>query len=304
MNLKHLETLYWLSRLKHFKKTAEKLNISQSAISLRVASLEKLLGVTLINREAADFELTSFGEEVLRYAEEVLSLNERLAIKLRDPRAFVGRLRIGAVGPAVFTWLPDLMAVLEERYPQLVVEVHTSSVLELSRDLSLGFIDLAVLSGEPTTGPLTLVDLCSYRVGWVARAGCFDIPAPINLSQLDEVPIISYPKTSPLHRPIERLLSKAGPSRPRLHHATALATMMRMLMAGLGISPIPPAVLAREIAAGEVVEVPIRDQLPPLRLQIARVPSTHKTTLDEIVALAVDTARDFCDRQPEGWTSY
>jgi DNA-binding transcriptional LysR family regulator len=84
MKLANLETFVQLARLRHFGRTAHKLNATQPAISSRLVALEKELGAQLIVREGRSFRLTPAGREALRTIERMLGDFNDLKTSLRN----------------------------------------------------------------------------------------------------------------------------------------------------------------------------------------------------------------------------
>ena len=75
MNFKRLETFIWVATLGSFRKAAERQNTTQPAISNRIAALEEELGVQLFERDSGRTMLTTRGQELLPYAEKIVSMS-------------------------------------------------------------------------------------------------------------------------------------------------------------------------------------------------------------------------------------
>jgi DNA-binding transcriptional LysR family regulator len=70
MNLRFVEAFYWVASLKSISRAAEKLFLTQSAMSSRISTLEDELGVLLIDRAGKQFKLTAAGTRFLTYADK------------------------------------------------------------------------------------------------------------------------------------------------------------------------------------------------------------------------------------------
>lgn len=91
MNIAQLETLVWLSRLRNFRKVADKLGTTQPAISMRIRQLERELGVTLFYRNTTRTRLTESGHRLLDYAVDITQLASQLLERAaEDSRQSVG----------------------------------------------------------------------------------------------------------------------------------------------------------------------------------------------------------------------
>lgn len=161
MELRHLRYFIEIARELHFAKAAEKLKLTQPALSRQIAALEQELGVELFNRSNKwKIELTEAGSMFLLEAEKILQ-ETRLATNLVKSAAKggYGRLAIGAISSTIES--PEFSLALQEmrqRYPNLLLEVFdaTSGGLpELVRQHSL---DIAFLRPLPElAGDETLI---------------------------------------------------------------------------------------------------------------------------------------------------
>ena len=83
MNQRFVEAFYWVATLKSMTRAAEKLFMTQSAISSRVSALEEELGIVLIDRrDRQQFALTNAGVRFLNYAERLMTLHRQLRDEL------------------------------------------------------------------------------------------------------------------------------------------------------------------------------------------------------------------------------
>ncbi len=81
MTFTQLEIFALIAELKAFTATAEKLGISQSAVSHALKSLEQQWGINLISRTQSDIELTTTGQQLLTHVKELLSISDTLEKK-------------------------------------------------------------------------------------------------------------------------------------------------------------------------------------------------------------------------------
>src|SRR6218665_688196 len=115
MNTRFLETLVVLSRLKSFRETAQVLHTPQAAASQRIAALEDELGFFLVARSYRSLSLTPVGEQVVRQAERMLSLERELKRATQPDAPPAGRGRIGVIETVVHNWLPPQIHGLTRR---------------------------------------------------------------------------------------------------------------------------------------------------------------------------------------------
>src|SRR5262245_63968324 len=94
MNLRFIEAFVWVARLRSFRAASEKLHTTQTAISSRIASLESDFGVRLFERDKRTVTLTRSGEELLKYAEELLGISARMWRRLPIEPAMAEQSRL------------------------------------------------------------------------------------------------------------------------------------------------------------------------------------------------------------------
>ncbi|MES2819629.1 MAG: LysR substrate-binding domain-containing protein [Pseudomonadota bacterium] len=152
MTLTQLEIFTLVAELRGFTAAASRLDISQSAVSHAIRSLEQGLGVELIRRHQAAAELTDIGRQLLPRARAMLGLANTMQQEAADSRGMKsGTLRIGSFGPtASMALLPRILAQYRSAYPGIEVHVDEGPDRQVvqwleDRAIDLGFI---VLPGE------------------------------------------------------------------------------------------------------------------------------------------------------------
>ncbi|NIA67555.1 LysR family transcriptional regulator [Pelagibius litoralis] len=131
-----------------FSRAAERLLRGQSAISLQIKRLEDHLGVRLLDRSPRHLSLTSEGELILDYARRILSLNDELAARVREP-ALSGLVRLGAPEDFATSHLPNVLARFARSHPQVALEVTCELTLEVLERFRAGGLDIALVKREP-----------------------------------------------------------------------------------------------------------------------------------------------------------
>lgn len=147
LNLDHLYTFVSVVDLGSFTAAAEKIELTQPAVSLQVKLLEKRLGVRLIERVGRRAQPSPAGTALLGYARRVLdectSAEQAMA---PYKKGVVGRVRIGSGGTASIHLLPRAIAAAKKRMPGLDIIVRVGNTDQLLQDLDANTIDLAVVT--------------------------------------------------------------------------------------------------------------------------------------------------------------
>ncbi len=289
IQFKQLEAIFWLRELGSFQKVAEKLHVTQPAVSTRIATLEELVGARLVERNPSGLVLTNLGQELAEHAEKIIRQRDVMLERVhRDRRT---SLRIAAVGPIMFTWGPMLKARLTEEMPTTKVEFTIGSNVQIERDIRADAVEIAILSMRPKDESSASSFSMSYDIGWVGAPDLVgDIPQPATNRDIGAKDLVLYPPTSPLFSPVETHLSRT--TGPR-HFANSLATIVEMLRAGVGLSAIPTAVVRRDIEKGRLQIVTPKNPIAPLRIQCQVVTRNRKRNAEIALEFARQVACDY-----------
>lgn len=147
MTLSQLEIFTRVAELKSFTLAAMSLNISQSAVSHAIKSLEKDFNVSLFTREQNQVTLTEIGNTLLNRAQHILSLQEAMRQEaLASNGLKKGVLRIGSFGPGSSTGiLPTLLKVFRQQYPSIEIIVDEGDDESVAQWLQEKRIDIGVV---------------------------------------------------------------------------------------------------------------------------------------------------------------
>lgn len=252
IDLRNIETFYWVATLGTFSAASDKLNTTQPTISQRIAALEKDLGVRLFDRDARGVKLTAKGHELLSHAERMLQGRSDMIQAAREENVFTGTLRIGVAETIVQTWLSALIEHVHALYPALVIEIEVDTTSVLRAHLQSRHIDLAFLMGPVLEARVENLPLCTYPLAWVASPQLDLGPEPLTLERIGRLPILTYPSTSQPYRVVRDMLTRANVAAPRMYGSASLSMVVRMTMDGMGTSVIAPIFLGKELARGEL----------------------------------------------------
>lgn len=146
LSLKQIQYFVTLAHLRHFTDTANRLAISQPALSSALRQIEAVLGGKLVNRAASAVTLTELGVAILPHAERVLGVAQNA---FHDMQQIVasggdGTVRIGMVPSVSALLFPLLPKTLAQAFPRLRVEFHDRTNDTLIQELHSGRIDFGI----------------------------------------------------------------------------------------------------------------------------------------------------------------
>lgn len=264
VQLRHLRCLVAVAQERHLARAAERLSLSQPAMSKTLAELEVLAGTRLVERGEAGRRgiqrFTVAGEQLLAHALRVLEAIDAGAQSLRpDGGGRVERLRVGALPSVAPTLLVDALLALRGRMPALQVEVRTGVNAVLFDALRAGELDLVCgrMSDPQRMAGLSFELLCSEPLAMVVRPGhpLARVASP-SVQDVMTHPLVVYSEgTIPRHH-TESLLSGLGLRLPATHTQTLDLAVARALVLRTDAVWFTPAGAARDdLMSGALVRL-------------------------------------------------
>ncbi len=274
MERRQLECLRAVVETGSFHRAAERLYLTQSAVSQAVKALETDLGETLIDRGAGrrggQVMLTTVGALFLPVARDILRRFEEGRQAVAQLRGLLaGRLSIGAVDAAAIYHLPDPLQRFQREHPALEISVRVDGSRPLQEALRQGELDLAfVLIDQPPAGldgrffredPMRVVAPADL----LAEAGSDPDPR-----EIAERGWISYPRRSVTRGIIEEAFARAGLPFPVRMEIDRPEAILQLVRAGLGLAVLPELLLdARGRVPGvERLSLPGLEAVRPIRI--------------------------------------
>ncbi|HVZ14479.1 MAG TPA: LysR family transcriptional regulator [Bauldia sp.] len=278
-----------------FTHAGETLNMSQSAVSRQVSSLEADLGVPLFHRHARGLILTEQGEELYRAASDVLvklqSVRSRLTESAEKPQ---GTLRVTTTTGLGSTWLTQRIPEFVDQYP----EINISLILDDEElDLSMRQADVAIRLRQPTQPDLIQRRLFTMHMNlYAAPAYLKRFGTPKSIADLDSHRLVTFGVPVPAYLRDLNWLELAGRSsdnpRDTVLKINNLFAIRTAVLAGTGIAVLPSYMVE---ADSDLVRLLPDEKVPSF--------STYFVYPAELKNSArVHAFRDFLLRKAESWS--
>ncbi len=130
-----------------FRKAADLLGLTPSAVSHAVSAMEKELGFTLLNRSKNGVTLTNYGEHLLPYVNAVLNSDESLQQVIADFNGLKqGKIKVGCFSSVCTNWMPQIMHSFQKHYPAITIELFQGTYDDVVYWIKNGIVDLGFLS--------------------------------------------------------------------------------------------------------------------------------------------------------------
>jgi len=245
-----------------FRRAAERLHLSQPAVSQQIHALEEELGVTLFDRGKGRIRLTDAGAILLTYARKGARLAEEAQAALEDARGeAAGDLRIGASLTITQYVLPRLLGEFLRMHPRIRFSVQSANTEHIIAALAADQIDLGLIEGPVSSREVfrqrfledRMVLIAGRRYPWPEK-----IPVPVRA--LTQVPLIMRERGSGSRRVVELALRRAGLRWKDLRIPMELDSIVAIISAveeGLGAAFVSEWAIRKEVRLGTVRVIPV-----------------------------------------------
>jgi DNA-binding transcriptional LysR family regulator len=275
MNLNHLAIFRAIAAERSISRGAERLMISQPAVSKQLGQFERSLGVKLVDRLPRGIRLTESGEVLIGYAERLFAIEgeaENAVLELRGLRR--GRLRIGASTTLGVYLLPEPFVRFRKANPQITATLEVIGSPAVERGLLKGELDLGFTESFSGHKDLTATVLGSDQLVPIAPPGHpLARKRRVSPKQFCQEPFVIRETGSETKSFVERALAEKGISiRPVMTLPTTEA-IKRAVAAGIGVAIVSRMSIDLELTARRIaiVRAPgLSIRRPIYRIQDAR----------------------------------
>lgn len=265
MNSRQLQYAIALSQDGSFSQVAEKLGISQPALSKQIMSLEKDLGVRLFNRDSTPITLTPAGERFIQDAKDLVYKEEQLQRSMERFRAGQeGRITIGITPFRSLYLIPDIAKRIAEKFPgiRICLQEYGSNILR--ENIADGKYDFAVINLPIDDASLDVIPLEPDKlILAVPNTLLSKLPSTskkqIDMADCEALPFVVVGKGQEMRQLFERLCVRAQVHPPIAMEVIGIATAWSMAQAGIGAALLPLQFVGSEHFGQNVTLFTIKD---------------------------------------------
>ncbi len=260
LDLRQLKSFIDVSELGSFSAAAEKARLTQPAISLHIRSLEKQLGVRLIERVGRKAQPTPAGRDLLVHARRI-SDEVSQAIDTVAPHrgGQSGRLRIGTGATALIYFMPAILREIRYRMPGIEIRVETGNTPDVVRLLENNEIDAAIVTLPVTGRSLDLRKVHREELLAIFPHDASDIPQVIDPDYLCAQPLLLY-QGGNTRKIVDGWLKERGGRVQPIMELGSVEALKTLVEAGLGVAIVP----AMAVGDLERSKLQIRSLVPKL----------------------------------------
>ncbi len=266
MSIRQLETLIAIAETGGFAAAADRLAITQSAISMQIKALEEDLGTPLFDRTRRPPVLNATGASILEQARDVVSRYRALKALANAPGDVAGTLTMGIIPTASTGLMPDALAILRDRFPRLQVRVESGLSTGLVRRVADGDMEAALVTGagrlpRGLRSRPVLTEKLMVIAGSAAGERTDD-------ALLESQPFIRFNRQAGVGRVIDSWLRRRRIRVRETMELDSIEAMVGMVARGLGVAVVPERSLAG-VDPDTVLRIPFCD--PPATRQVSLV---------------------------------
>ena len=268
MNAKQMQYAVLLSESESFSQLAEKLNITQPALSKQILALEKELDVQLFKRNASPLTLTPAGEHFVHQAKLLLYQQDQLERSMEQFRTGeVGQLVIGATPFRCTYLLPDILRKVREAFPGVQVKVVETGSDTLRKEVADGKFDFAVVNLPVDEDLLDATPIEPDRLVLVIEDGLLQqYPNLQNLDATDlrgceDLPFVVVGPGQEMRQLFHKLCQRSHISPNIAAEVVSLTTAWEMACAGIGATLLPLQFVCRNGSHPNIHTISLRSKV-------------------------------------------
>ena len=261
IELADLQAVATLAETLHFGRAADRLHVSQPALSKRIKRIEEEIGGPLLTRRYRDVRLTEAGRLLAERGRQLLlQSSAAVALSQRAVRGEAGLLRIGFGIASILGLLPKVLLRFRRAHPDVQLELRDMSTPEQvaalgAGDIDVGFVRLPVSDHTLVVRPVLderLVAALGPRSPWYPRRGLRSVAS-------EPFIIVARTRSASFYNHALGICAASGFTPHVVQEANELFTVLSLVGAGLGVSLVPrsaasmrlPGVRFREVKLAE-----------------------------------------------------
>jgi len=289
VNLRFVEAFYWVATLKSVSRAAEKLFITQSAMSARVAALEDELGALLLDRRDKTFRLTVAGSRFLVHAQKLLELQRTAKAEIGSGTAPEITVRVGAIESVLHSWLIPWIETLRAKYPALELELTVETTPVLLDQIRRGVLDLAFAALPASGEGIRAVSLPNMEMCFVGNTDTHR-KRRYSLGDIAEFDLLTFQRGSQPHVGLLDLLKGEKVQSRKVHTISSISAMLQLVQGGFGIATLPKAAVLRLSESRNIKALLCDSILTPLPIHASYRLDPTALMAEQLLASAVEYA--------------
>jgi LysR family transcriptional regulator, transcriptional activator of the cysJI operon len=261
MQIESLKMFCDLAETESFTKAAQINNVTQSAVSQQISSLERMFKSLLIERSKKKFRLTREGQVLYEYSKQVIQTFDSLQNKLQEIKEIIsGTIRVATIYSIGLHDLPPYLKKFLKTYPTVNVHVEYRRANQVYDDVLSNVVDLGMIAYPIRDSKLEIIPLRKEPLVIICNPQHpFGKNKTLKLKDLQGQKFIGFEADIPTRRGIDKALRDAGVSVQYVMEFDNIETVKRAVEIEAGIAIVPQSTVTQEVAKLTLTEIEIED---------------------------------------------
>lgn len=266
MNSRQLQYAIALAEDRSFSQVAEKLNITQPALSKQILALEKELGVKLFDRSTAPLSVTPAGDSFIRRAQDLLYKEDQLKRSMEQFQSGdAGQLVIGITPFRSSYMIAEVMRKVRDKFPRIQIKLREIGSSILRKEVAEGKYDFAIVNLPVNDALLDIRSLEPDKLVVAVPESMVDSlkekekEKALSFKECKDLPFVVVGTTQEMRRLFDSLCVSADISPEIAAEVVGLTTAWAVARAGVGATILPKQFVSRENSCGNMRIFDLKD---------------------------------------------
>jgi LysR family transcriptional regulator, transcriptional activator of the cysJI operon len=261
MQIESLKVFCDLAETESFTKSAQINNVTQSAVSQQISSLERQFHSLLIERSKKRFRLTREGQVLYDYSKQVIQTYDSLLSKLQEIKDIIsGTIRVATIYSVGLHDLPPYLKKYLKTYPTVNVHVEYRRANQVYEDVLGNVVDLGLVAYPQKDSKLEIVPLHKDLMVLICHPQHpLAKSKSIKVKELAGQKFVSFEPDIPTRRAIDRVLREHGVPVQHAMEFDNIETVKRAVEIDAGLAIVPRGTVSQEVAKQTLAEVRFED---------------------------------------------
>ena len=261
MQIESLKMFCDLAETESFTKAAQINEVTQSAVSQQISSLERHFKSVLIERSKKKFRLTREGQVLYEYSKQIIMTHDALVSKLQEIKDVIsGTIRLATIYSIGLHDLPPYLKKYIRTYPSVNVHVEYRRANQVYEDVLGNVVDIGLVAYPVKDNKLELVPLRKDRLVLICHPHhVFAKQKNVKLSSLSGQKFIGFEPDIPTRKAIDKILKDHAVQVQNVMEFDNIETVKRAVEIDAGVSIVPQATIIQEVSNETLTQVDLED---------------------------------------------
>ena len=261
INLNQLKAFYLVAKNGTFSKAADELFVTEPAVFVQVRTLERCLGLKLLDKFGKDLRLTEIGRLLYGYAGRIFSIVDEAETAIKDIGALnKGELRVGTTSTLAEYLLPLILPAFSASHTKVQVYLEETNSGQLVKGVLAHEYEMAIVARVAYPDTIEYTTLSRDEILLVASPDdSLALKQRCSLTELNGYPMICRDVKSATRQAVWKEFEKRGIKPSAVIEAANTELIKRLVASGRGVSLLSEVCVKKEIERGELAAIPIAE---------------------------------------------